>query len=376
MRLSDVLLCTASRRGAVPAAWGLVAWVLALCTGPVAATQGCGAAEGWVSVDFAGEAYGEHDYETQLGAFVFVLEHREFGWHIQVRDAGGRDLAVFSPPARPVEANPLNIAGWHFRNLDNTAPNRGEVNAPQGLRQFVFGRLATDPMLNPALIAPAEPDPASPAAVLERADAVAAPAGGRGELVIEDFGLADLEPQRRARMVYMKFHGCLEWDPGPRAETLADTAAPGIVAPVVGQMQACGLDASVYRLSDRMIGGREGGQNPYLEPDLDGDGQRDLVVPVTRRADGAPGLAMCLAAERRVTLAGFSGRIGRHLDPTYFGRVDWWNVVTRGPVGAGVSEGPPPRLRGDAIVLGKEDSSSVLVFLDADGKVTSYWQGD
>lgn len=34
---------------------------------------------------------------------------------------------------------------------------------------------------------------------------------GRGELFIEDYGLADLKEGQKARMVYMKFKACISW---------------------------------------------------------------------------------------------------------------------------------------------------------------------
>ena len=193
-------------------------------------------------------------------------------------------------------------------------------------------------------------------------------------------------------MVYMKFRGCVQWDPGvfalqapaglapdesavlptPPAEPAAPE--PGVPDRVVLRMTVCGLDMATFRLSDRMAQGREGGQRPFLEPDLDGDGQRDIVAPVTRIADDTPGLALCLASGSRLILAGYTGRIGKHLDPVYFGRADWWNVYPRGSVNRS-AEGMPPILRGDAILLGKDDSSSVLLYL-ADGVLSSYWQGD
>ena len=125
-----------------------------------------------------------------------------------------------------------------------------------------------------------------------------------------------------------------------------------------------------------MTAGREGGQALFLTPDLDGDGRPDTVAAIARLTDGAPGLAICPGAGGPVIVAGYAGRIGRHLDPVYFGRADFWRVYPKGPVYQGGSEGPPPELTGDAILLAKEESSSVLVFLDKGGRVTSYWQGD
>jgi hypothetical protein len=124
-----------------------------------------------------------------------------------------------------------------------------------------------------------------------------------------------------------------------------------------------------------MAGGHNGGQTAWLTPDMDGDGAADLVAAVDRLADGAPGLAICLAAGKRLILAGYDGRIGRHLDPAYFSSVDWWGVHA-GEVFQGGEEGPPPVLRGDAVLIGKEDSSSALLYLDERLRPASYWQGD
>ena len=44
--------------------------------------------------------------------------------------------AVATPPYRSI--NPRDIEGWHFRNRDNTGSNRGDVNAPQDVREFLF----------------------------------------------------------------------------------------------------------------------------------------------------------------------------------------------------------------------------------------------
>lgn len=153
---------------------------------PAVAEQSCGAAWGLKTADFEGEVYGSTGFETHAGPNTFALVPAPFGWRIAVRDAAGQDLPVFTPPLRPVGNSPLDIAGWHFRNRDNSGPNRGELNAPQMIRKFTFGRYATDPTRNPELIVPsvmpAEGDQ------------------GHGEVIIEDYGLADLEAGQRARL--------------------------------------------------------------------------------------------------------------------------------------------------------------------------------
>jgi hypothetical protein len=196
--------------------------------------------------------------------------------------------------------------------------------------------------------------------------------------VIEAFELADLESGRKARMTFMTFSGCLEWNTGAaQAPGLMQTAKPGAAyVELIEAKEDCGLDPAVYRLSDRMAGGREGMQNPYLTPDMDGDGRADFVAAVDRIGNGAPGLAMCLA-DGALILARYDGRIGQHLDPEYFGRVDWWRVHS-GEVFPSGAEGPPPTLRGDALLMGKNDSSSALLYLDLDAglRPASHWQGD
>lgn len=325
------------------------------------ATQGCGGEAGWASREISGVVQAPEPFVHEAGRHTFVLDPTPYGWQIGMLDPDGLAVPVFAPPLRPVETNPVNIAGWHFRNRDNTGPNTGDVNAPQHRRRFTFGTLAVDPTANPELIAPATTREGF---------------GGLGELVISDMTLTPPEPGERAAMTAMAFQVCLVWQGGGDRLDPIVSADPGVAfETVVSAMIGCGLDTRTHRLSDRMSKGREGGQRPYLEPDMDGDGIPDLVVPVTRVSDQAPGLAICLLGDESLILAGYDGRIGRHLDPTYFGRADWWGLQS-GPVYQSEDEGPPPVLRGDGVVFGKEGASSVLLYLDDGGKVSSYWQGD
>lgn len=323
---------------------------------PAVATQPCGGAPGWEADGFNIAVRTGHRFVKTTGPWSLAIEPTRHGWRIAMLDAEGEATPVDASPARPIEANPLNIAGWHFRNKDNLAPNNGSVNAPQQVRRFRFGDFALSNM------APSTDFPDL--------------TGGLGELVITKIELSPPQAGTRASFERLVAEACLVWV--ARANRLPPIveADPGVAfAAVIAEMKDCGLDTGIYRLSDRMAGGSERGQAPFLQPDLDRDGIRDLVVPVTRRADEVPGFAICLIGEETLLLAGYSGVIGKHLHPDYFQSVDWWSLH-QGPIRPGAGEGSPPRLHGDAILLGKDDSSSALLLLDANDGLTSYWQGD
>ena len=325
------------------------------------ATSSCGGEPGWASLEIADTVTHPNPAVYEVGARAFTLDPFEFGWRIGMLDQDVLGLAMFAAPLRPVETNPLNLAGWHFRNSDNSGPNMGDVNAPQHERRFAFGTMAPDPLRNPDLVAPS---------------VQAEGFGGLGVLKITDFTLTPPQQGQRAAFTSLSFSVCLLWHGGgDRLDPIID-ADPGVAfEAVVATLRGCGLDTSVFKLSDRMSKGREGAQRPFLEPDMDGDGIPDLVVPVIRREDAAPGLAICLIGTETLVMAGYEGRIGRHLDPAYFNSADVW-LVQSGQIDQSAEEGPPPRLSADAILLGKEDSSSVILYLTPDLAVSSYWQGD
>lgn len=330
--------------------------IMAASASPALATQSCGGEVGWADASFSGHVQAGEVYRHNALSLAFVLQPTPHGWQVQMLDRHGAEMPVFAAPIRPVETNPLNIAGWHFRNLANSGPNTGDVNAPQHLRRFAFGLAA--------------------ATALDANTPPGLSVSGLGELQITDFTLTPPMPGERASMTSLEFSACLVWQGGGERLDPIALADPGVAfEKVVSGLIGCGLDTDIYKASDRMSKGREGGQNAYLEPDLDGDNIPDLVVPLTRRSDQAPGLAICLLGDETLILAGFNGRIGRHLEPVFFGRADYW-AVHQGPVYQGADEGPPPALIGDALVFGKEDASSVLVYLNPALEVSSYWQGD
>jgi len=91
----------------------------------------------------AGEIRRGMTFEAALGGGVaFRLVPVRHGWAIWVGDPGRPDdnyAAIATPPFHGI--NPLYVEGWHFRNSDNSGPNRAgakNVNAPQETRDFRF----------------------------------------------------------------------------------------------------------------------------------------------------------------------------------------------------------------------------------------------
>ncbi len=300
-----------------------------------------------------------------LGLAHVTLEPRPHGWHIALYGPHGEPLPVFAPPQRPVETNPLNLAGWHFRNAANDGPNTGDVNAPQHRRRFAFGALAVG-AAHPETMTPAQPGQAPSGDI-----------GGLGEIVLGPFELSPPAPGERASFEWLNFKGCLAFRQGA-AEPVSPSpdAEPMSLMQAASALKACGLDQSTYQISGRMAGGPFGGQPGVLRPDMDGDGSPDLLAAIERREDKRPGAALCLSDASRLLLAGYDGPIGPQLMPDYFKSIDVWAVFPQGPIAPGASGAVPPTLRGDAVLLGKSETSSVLLFLTPDGRLDSYWQGD
>ncbi len=298
----------------------------------------CTPSPGRAAAFLSGEVGGRHANRQAVGpGWNFALLPAAFGYDLRLFDGEGRDLSAMTPPLHGVP-NSRELYGWHFRSADNSGPNRGDVNAPQELRLFLF-----------------DPDPA----------ADPGQAQGRGWLKVRDYGLADLAPGEKARMVYLSFEACLFWP--AEAEPVAEPVTePPAIAPETREIFGrCGLGPThelVRRLDPQSLGG-----------DFDDDGSLDEAALVQRRSDGQHGLAICRAGTW-LNLVGFDEEIGE-LVPAYFDRMDWWGLHEKGPVGQGADGTPPPQLFGDAILLGKEDSSSVLLYWTPDG-YRSYWQGD
>jgi hypothetical protein len=140
---------------------------------------------------------------------------------------------------------------------------------------------------------------------------------------------------------------------------------PDEILPIIGQ----GHFADSYNL--------DGSLNPfYLRGDFDGDGKTDYAVRIKSRAGRVAGIAIWLSSKREFVVLGagapfkVSGSVVSNLD-----FLDTWQVFGKRPVERGVESGSPPHLIGDAILAGKRESASGLIYWN--GKSFAwYQQGD
>jgi len=119
------------------------------------------------------------------------------GWLLQISEKGREteDLSRLTPPWHFVP-NAREIAGWHFRNVDNTGPNDGSVNAAHELRELIFS-----PELGRGIEYNGSATTAEDVAKVE--------SFGRGWLHLDAFRLTPLRRGERASFEWLKFSACL-----------------------------------------------------------------------------------------------------------------------------------------------------------------------
>jgi len=137
----------------------------------------------------------------------FELEPLDLGWRIAILDSTrpDADLASITPPYHFVP-NPRDIEGWHFRNQANTGPNKGDVNAPQEVRDFIFS-----PEVGRSIRSPA----AGSAEVTDE-DVERARQRGRGVLEVESLDLTPPAKGERAGIRSMRFRVAIQEARGRR----------------------------------------------------------------------------------------------------------------------------------------------------------------
>jgi len=104
--------------------------------------------------------------------------------------------------------------------------------------------------------------------------------------------------------------------------------------------------------------------NPfYLRGDFDGDGKTDYAVWIESKKSHKSGVAVWLSSRKNFIIlgAGTPFRFAGSTD-TDFADLDVWRVFGKHAVESGVESGPPPKLIGEAILLGKSESENGLIY--------------
>jgi len=121
----------------------------------------------------------------------------------------------------------------------------------------------------------------------------------------------------------------------------------------------------------------DGSLNPfYLRGDFDNDGKIDYAVRIKSKANNTSGIAIWLSSLHKFVVLGagtpfkVSGLAVSNLD-----FLNTWQVYGKRRVERGVESEPPPRLIGDAILAGKRESASGLIYWNGKSFVW-YQQGD
>mgnify|MGYP003664965046 CR=1 FL=1 len=308
---------------------GLFMWSLAALLPATAHADDCTPTATHYAAPISGEVAGQHQYSAELGYdWTFHLVPAPHGWDIQVLDETGYNLALATLPIHG-DTNPRLLYGWHFRNAANTGPNQGDVNAPQTMRRF---------MLN---------DP--------RGGAFRGM--GLGWLNLRDYGLADLEPGQRARMVYLNFNACV-MIPKTEEERIHDE---NLISPVylddeLELIRTCGLDLA-WRpeawVMPRLLGG-----------DFDADDAHDFAVPVVREADGQHAIAICRAGTWTSVFGADAIPPGSDLAPGYFNQVEAWSVGSRAALTQYTGDTGLPPGPGDVITIERIEKSAYSLYWD------------
>jgi hypothetical protein len=163
-------------------------------------------------VRFSGTVLKAGSFERQIGVNLFFrLVPQELGWTISVGSKAGPEnnfCGVVTPPYRGM--NPIQVAGWHFRNSDNSGPNEvgpKNVNAPQTLREFNFVVNAADYQKAFDALQVLLWQYSYSKQQIDEAESVHAKLSkGRGRLTIRDLELNTLDLGKQAGIDRMTFH--------------------------------------------------------------------------------------------------------------------------------------------------------------------------
>jgi hypothetical protein len=101
--------------------------------------------------------------------------------------------------------------------------------------------------------------------------------------------------------------------------------------------------------------------NPfYLRGDFNGDGKIDVAVLVKQRSTGKLGVAIVHGGTSKVTILGAGTAVGNGGDD--FEWMDTWQIYAKTGVASGGDGKNAPHLRGDALLVGKSETASALIY--------------
>ena len=130
------------------------------------------------------------------------------------------------------------------------------------------------------------------------------------------------------------------------------TAYPHDIPEIIKRAVINGLLTMGYEVSFHL--------NPfYLPGDFNGDGKNDLAFLVKQRSSGKVGIAIINGATDKLTILGAGTATGNGGDD--FEWMDSWQVRSKGRA-AQEAEGSVLHLRGDALLVGKSEAASALIY--------------
>jgi len=152
----------------------------------------------------------------------------------------------------------------------------------------------------------------------------------------------------------------------PPAPSQTATPQPRNIPELVQRAVTNGSLAKGYDVSFHLI-------PSYLQGDFNGDGNIDVAVLVKQRATGKIGIAIVHGGMGKATILGAGTAIGNGGDD--FAWMDSWQVYAKNRAAHAAGETGVLRLRGDALLVGKTEAASALIYWNGE-KYVWLQQGD
>jgi hypothetical protein len=178
--------------------------------------------------------------------------------------------------------------------------------------------------------------------------------------------VADARQQRVMRHLFLSILLVSTPSGAVGPDDLDFVTASSLPSPVWAALRADSERLAPYMLSAHL--------NPYyLQGDFNGDAQVDTAILVNERATGKAGILLLHGPAGPGIVLGAGKSFGNGGDS--FSWMDAWYVYPMSAVERGASEGVPPQLLGDALMLIKTESASGIAYWTG-SEYAWYQQGD